>query len=124
MKNIISYSESFKHRVVRAIEEGEVDNCNQAMQKFGVRGCATVGNWVRKYGKNHLIGKVIRVETADEKSELKRLKKRIKLLESTLADSTVDLAIERAYTEMLAEQAGIEDLEAFKKKADDGQRAR
>ncbi len=124
MKKIIRYSESFKHSVVRAIEEGEVDNCAQASQKFGVRGRSTVGSWVLKYGKNHLIGKVIRVETADEKNELKRLKRRIQLLERTLADSTVDLAIERAYTEMLAEQAGIEDLEAFKKKADDGQRAR
>jgi hypothetical protein len=42
------------------------------------------------------------VETADEKSELKKLKQRVKVLERTLADSTIDLAIERAYIEILA----------------------
>ena len=121
MKKILKYSESFKQTVVRAIEQGEIDNCFQAQQKYGL-GCGTVETWVRKYGKNHLIGKVIRVETPDEQNELKRLKQRVQLLERTLADATVDLAIERAYTEMLAEQAGIEDLGAFKKKADQGRR--
>jgi len=71
---------------------------------------------VRKYGKNHLLGKVIRVESPEEKDELKRLQQRVAQLESTLADATIDLAIERAYTEMLAEKAGVEDVESFKKK--------
>ena len=124
MKKTIRYSESFKQRVVRAIEEGEVDNCLEAGQRFGIRGNGTVQRWVRQHGKNHLIGKLIRVETADEKNELKRLKKRIGVLERTLADSTIDLAIERAYTEMLAEEAGVEDLSAFKKKADAERRTR
>ena len=65
----------------------------------------------------------MRVETPEEKNELKRLKQRVQLLERTLADTTVDLAIERAYTEMLAQEAGVEDLAAFKKKADEGPRA-
>jgi hypothetical protein len=59
------------------------------------------------------------VETADEKSELKKLKQRVKVLEKTLCDSTIDLAIERAYIDILAEKAGVEDLSAFKKKADE-----
>ena len=71
---------------------------------------------MRKYGKNHLLGKVIRVESPEEKDELKRLQQRVAQLESTLADATIDLAIERAYTEMLAEKAGVEDVESFKKK--------
>lgn len=115
-KKTIQYSEAFKQNVVRAIEAGEFDNCNQAKQRYGL-GCGTVEGWVRKYGKNHLIGKVIRVESPGEKDELKRLRKRVAQLESTLADATIDLAIERAYTDMLAERAGVEDLEAFKKKA-------
>jgi len=102
--------------VVRAIEEGAVGSITQARAKYGIGGATTVGRWVREYGKNHLIGKVIRVETADEKSELKKLKQRVKVLEKTLCDSTIDLAIERAYIDILAEKAGIEDLSAFKKK--------
>lgn len=115
---IVRYSEAFKLRVVKAIEEGEVENFSQAQRKFGILGSGTIRYWVRKYGKNHLLGKVIRVENAKERDQLKELKTRIRDLERTLADTTVDLAIERAYTEMLAEQAGVEDLGAFKKKAD------
>ena len=119
MKETIRYSEAYKMEVVRAIEEGAVGSITQARAKYGIGGANTVGRWVRKYGKNHLIGKVIRVETADEKSELKKLKQRVKVLERTLSDSTIDLAIERAYTDILAEKAGVEDLSAFKKKADE-----
>jgi transposase-like protein len=104
--------------VVRAIEEGEVENCNQARERYGIGGCDTVSGWVRKYGKDHLIGKVIRVETADERNEIKRLKQRVRVLEQTLADTSVDLALERAFNGLLGEQAGIEDMAAFKKKAD------
>lgn len=113
MKTTYRYSESFKLRVIRAIEDGEVENLNQARQKYGVRGAGTVESWIRKYGKNQMLGKVIRVESADEQNELKRLRKEIRQLKETLADSTVDLAIERVYTEMLGEAAGIDDLEAF-----------
>jgi transposase len=117
MKNTYRYSEAFKLRVIRAIEDGEVENLNQARQKYGIRGAGTVESWIRKYGKNQMLGKVIRVENADEQNELKRLRQEIMQLKETLADNTVDLAIERAYTEMLGEAAGIDDLEAFKKKA-------
>jgi transposase-like protein len=117
MKNTYRYSEAFKLRVIRAIEDGEVENLNQARQKYGIRGAGTAESWIRKYGKNQMLGKVIRVENADEQNELKRLCQEIMQLKETLADNTVDLAIERAYTEMLGEAAGIDDLEAFKKKA-------
>jgi transposase len=117
MKDQYRYSEAFKLRVIRAIEEGEVENLNQARQKYGVRGAGTVESWIRKYGKNQLLGKVIRVESADEQNELKRLRQEIRQLKDTLADTSVDLAIERAYSEMLGEAAGIDDLAAFKKKA-------
>ena len=42
-------------------------------------------------------------------------------LETALADANVDLALERAYTRLACERAGIKDVDEFKKKAD-GQR--
>jgi hypothetical protein len=39
-------------------------------------------------------------------------------LETALADANVDLAIERAYTRLACERAGIKDVDGFKKKAD------
>ena len=71
--------------------------------------------WVRQYG-NGTRGKRIRVEKPEEINELQRLKERVRRLESALADANIDLALERAYTEMACERAGL-DVAEFKKKA-------
>jgi hypothetical protein len=76
----------------------------------------TVQGWIAKYG-NGSRGRIIRVETPKEINELKRLKERIKGLESVLADANLELALERQYTRLACERAGIEDVAEFKKKA-------
>lgn len=60
--------------------------------------------------------KVIRVETRKEISELKQLRNRVRELEKGLSDAHLDLKLERAYTQIACRAAGIEDVEAFKKK--------
>jgi transposase-like protein len=115
MKPIIRYSEAFKMEVVREMEV-EGLSCSRARQKYGIGGRGTVEKWARKYGKG-LLGKIIRVETPREIDELKKLKERVKRLESLLADTNLDLALERQYTRLACERAGIEDVEEFKKKA-------
>jgi hypothetical protein len=50
----------------------------------------TVGKWVRRYGKDHLLGKVIVVMKADEQTEVKELRKRVRELEKVLADAHID----------------------------------
>ena len=84
-------------------------------RKYGILGSSTVQKWVRKYG-NGSRGKRIRVEKPEEINELKRLKERVRRLESALADANIDLALERAYTELACERAGM-DVAEFKKKA-------
>jgi transposase-like protein len=115
MTQIIRYSEAFKMEVVRVMEV-EGLSCNRARQKYGIKGQNTVENWARKYGKG-LIGKVIRVETPQEVNELKKVKERVKRLESLLADTNLELALERQFTRLACERAGIEDIVEFKKKA-------
>jgi hypothetical protein len=56
------------------------------------------------------------VEKPEEISETKRLRERVRRLESALADANIDLALERAYTELACERAGV-GVEEFKKKA-------
>jgi hypothetical protein len=56
------------------------------------------------------------VERPEEINELKRLKARVRQLESALADANIDSALERAYTRLACERAGITDVAAFKKK--------
>lgn len=115
-KNVLKYSESFKAQVVREIETGKLASCNEAALRYGIRGGTTVYQWVRKYGRNHLIGKVVRVETVGERDELKRLRQRIRELEALVTDQALDLAVERTYVKLACREAGIEDMDAFKKK--------
>lgn len=71
--------------------------------------------WVRRYG-NGTRGKIIRVETPEAINEQERLKQRVRLLERALADSNIELALERQFTRLACERAGIKDVAEFKKK--------
>jgi len=99
---------------VRELEEQDLP-FEDIRRKYGIKGSVTVQKWVRKYG-NGSRGKMIRVERPEEINELKRLKDRVRRLESALADANIDLALERAFTELACERAGLE-VEEFKKKA-------
>ena len=111
----IRYSEAFKMEVVRELELGGLA-FDAISRKYGIKGNMTVSRWVRQYG-NGTRGKVIRVERPEEINELKRLKARVRQLESALADANIDAALERAYTRLACKRAGIADVEEFKKKA-------
>jgi len=87
----------------------------QVRRKYGIRGSATVQKWVRKYG-NGTRGERIRVETPEEINQTEQLKRRVRALERALADANIDLVLERAYTKLACERAGIQDVEGFKKK--------
>ena len=110
---VVRYSEAFKLAVVREIEQGL--NRTEARRKYGIRGCGTLQRWLGKYG-NGSVGKVIRVERPEEISEVQQLRQRMRQMERALADATIDLALERAYTQMACERAGIADVAEFKKK--------
>jgi transposase len=111
----IRYSEAFKMEVVRELEAGGLAFEDVAL-KYGIKGKTTVSRWVRQYG-NGTRGKVLRVERPGEINELKRLKARVRLLEASLADANIDAALERAYTRLACQRAGITDVAEFKKKA-------
>ena len=110
----IRYSEAFKMAVVRELEQADLP-CEHVRRKYGILGCGTVQAWVRKYGNGSRC-KRIRVEKPEEINELRRLKQRVRQLESALADANIDLALERAFTELACERAGVE-VDEFKKKA-------
>jgi transposase-like protein len=110
----IRYSEAFKMAVVRELEQEDLP-CEHVRRKYGILGCGTVQAWVLKYGNGSRC-KRIRVEKPEEINELKRLKQRVRQLESALADANIDLALERAFTELACERAGVE-VDEFKKKA-------
>lgn len=116
------YSEAFKLQVIREIESGQHTSCIAAAEAYGIKGKQTVYNWIEKFGKSFLKRRVIRVETPEERSELRRLKDRVRELEKTLSDTTIDLHLEREYVKIACHTAGIKDVETFKKKARGSQR--
>jgi transposase len=111
----ILYSEAFKMEVVRELEESGA-SFQEIRRKYGIGGGGTVQTWVRRYG-NGTRGKIIRVEKPEEINELKQLRERMRRLERALADANLDLALERQYTRLACERAGIKDVGEFKKKA-------
>jgi transposase-like protein len=81
------YSISFKRHVVEELESG----CSffYLRKKYDIKGAETIQNWVRSFGRNHLLNKTVRIETLDEKKRLKELEAENKRLKSALADSVV-----------------------------------
>ena len=112
----IRYSEAFKLQVLREVESGKFSIRSAAYKAYGIRGCGTIERWARKYGMNHLVGKVVRVETVKELDETKELKKRVRELERALADAHIDSKLDGAYLEIACRAAGIKDVDDFKKK--------
>jgi transposase len=112
----IRYSEAFKLLVIRELEHGRFESADAAGRAYGVNGHGTVAKWVRRYGKDHLLGRLVHVMKADEQTEVKALRKRVRDLERALADAHIDLKLEAAYVELACEAAGVEDVGEFKKK--------
>ncbi len=71
--------------------------------------------WVREYGRSDLLKKVVRVEKQGEPGEIKRLKGRVRQLESAIVDAHIDGALAQTYFELLCERTNT-DAEAFRKK--------
>ena len=115
-KTIMRYSEAFKLKIVNELETGKLSCINEARKRYGIIGCGTIQYWLQQYGKNHLLNKVVKVQTLDERDEQKRQKTRIRQLEKALADAHLDLVIEREYFKMACEVGDIDDPEKFKKK--------
>src|SRR5262245_56378755 len=106
IKPAVRYSEAFKLQVVHELESEGIA-VQAVKRRYGI-GQGTVNGWVRRYG-NGTRGRIIRVETPEQRDELKQLKERVKRLESLLADANIDLVLERAYTKIACERAGIKD---------------
>ena len=85
-KPAIRYSISFKQMVVKELEE-QGSTIGYLQRKYGIWGSETIFRWVKAFGHQHLLNKIIRVETMDEKNRLKQLEEENKRLKLALADA-------------------------------------
>lgn len=90
-KRIIKrYSLAFQRKVVGEIEEGKL-SISEAQRLYDIKGGETIQKWIKKFGKDELLGRVVRVELKDEVNRLKELEKRTRELESALAQAHLEL---------------------------------
>ena len=102
-KAVVRYSLSFKQRIIREMEEEGLTKA-EVSKKYGIKGTRTVHQWIRKFGKNNLLNKNIRIETMEEKDRIKQLQEEVKKLKLALADSllaqrSLEVVIEEANKE-------------------------
>ena len=114
-RSYVRYSEAFKRQVVAELEEGKFSSIGEANRVYGIRGGATVLQWIRKYGSEGILPKKVKIETLKERDELKEARKRIRQLEAALADAHIDCSLGDSYLKIACERLGI-DVSDFKKK--------
>ncbi len=107
-KVIYRYSEAFKPKVVTEIEKGKLTT-TEAVRLYEITGGCTIYNWLRKYGKDHLIHKVVRIEMKDEKTVLKKQKERIRELESALSSMALHNICLQSYIDVVNENISNEE---------------
>jgi transposase-like protein len=108
----IRYSTAFKLKVISDIESGK-HTIAEVRRIYDIRGTSTVQQWMKKYGKNHLLNKVVRIQMKDEKDKIKELKNQIKALERALSQSQVDNLCWQSLVEVINEKYGIDAKKNF-----------
>lgn len=85
---VVRYSFGFKQKVVREIEE-EGLSITAAQRRYGIKGGQTIQSWLKLFGKNHLLNKIVRIEMKEEKDRIKELEAEVQRLKLALADSVL-----------------------------------
>jgi len=99
------YSLSFKQKVIEEIESGKLTKAG-ARRLYGIGSETSIQKWIKKFGKLHLLNKVVRIELKDEVSKLKELEKQKKALESALAQAQLKLIVYESIIEVAEQELG------------------
>ena len=113
---VFRYSEAFKREVVEALESGRFSSVQSAQLHFGIRGAPTISHWLKRFGRNHLQAKVVRVEKADEAERVRELQKQVAQLQRALGQTQAQNLLNEEFLKRACQRLG-EDVEAFKKKS-------
>jgi len=99
------YSEAFKKQVVREYEAGA--SASGLREKYGIKGRSTVSSWVKKHGREGSRYKLMVIQKPEEQERVKQLEKRVQMLESALAQTTLDKLMLESLLEVVEEEEGI-----------------
>ena len=114
-KTITRYSEAFKRKVIDEIEQGRLTQA-EAKRKYGIKDQATIHYWLKRFGKNHLLNRIVRIEMPNEISSqdiIKQLKAEKQQLESALAQSQLKVIALESLVEVAEEHFQIDIKKKF-----------
>lgn len=117
-RKTVRYSESFKLEVIQKMES-EGLSATGAARRYEIKGSRTIKNWLKAYGKNHLITKKVLVMSTKETDALKRLKKENEELRKLVVKLQLDSLTNEALADIACEELKI-DKETLKKKVSGG----
>ena len=103
----LRYSHAFKQKVVSEIESGKL-TLAQARSVYDICGTYTIQTWIKKLGRNHLLGKVVRIEMKDETDRIRNLEAEKKKLESALAQTQLKVLALEELLDVAEEHYGID----------------
>ncbi len=115
-KTALCYSEVFKRKVVKEIEDG-VLTISQARTIYNIGGSSTLKRWINEYGINDRIGRTVHVMSKTEETENILLKREVKMLKQALDDAQVKAVVYEALIDIAKDKYGID----LKKKSALGQ---
>ena len=119
-KIVYRYSTAFKQKVVGEIESGGL-TISEAQRLYGINGATTIQAWIKKLGKSHLLNKIVRIEMKDEKDRIKELEKKVRDLESALANAHVKNIALESLIEVAEEHYEVDFKKNFGGKASPGE---
>lgn len=117
-RKTVRYSESFKMEVIQKMES-EGMSANEAGRRYEIKGSHTIKQWLKAYGKNHLISKQVLVMSTKETDALKRLRKENEELRKLVVKLQLDSLTNEALVDIACEQLKVEK-ESLKKKISGG----
>ena len=101
------YSAAFKQKVVTEIENGKF-SVGEANRVYEIGGNTTIYNWLRRYGKGHLINKTVLVQMKNESDRIKQLEKEKRELEAALAKTQVRVVMLESVIEVAEKELKID----------------
>ena len=113
-KVIRRYSEPFKLKILDELTTGKL-NKSQLGKLYGINP-TTINEWIRKYNRKDLMNTRIKVETKDEITRIKALKKEIKQLKKRLLKKDLDAMVLESYLQVAAQDLGYKSVAELKKK--------
>ncbi|SDG63259.1 Transposase and inactivated derivatives, partial [Dyadobacter soli] len=109
---VIKSSLSFKQEVVREIEEEGLSHL-EASRRYGIKGSMTIKKWIIKFGKDHLVNKVIRIEMKGEVNQQKRLEAELRRLKEAYADLSLKHQCAEKVIELANEELKMDLKKSF-----------